>query len=229
MMLNNPVYVIDLDCTLLSVNSFTLWAKLMVRAKFNGINMCQRTRISTIVCLALIAKKIHLIRHRVLRRVLQAEWTYAIQISGSSDIIHNFTDELSKYVREEFSPALCAISMHKIDAILATAAAGEYAYPLGKRLGFSHVVATPTYTSGIMEENSHERKRENVIRCLKENGWEPRQIVVATDDLVDLPLIKLSTVTYWFGDIQDLSKIQLLVPTTTAKPGNCFIFNKQQT
>jgi phosphoserine phosphatase len=223
-MLNKPVYVIDLDYTLLSVNSFTVWAKLMASANFSGITTCQRIHISTIVCLALIARKIHLVRHKVLRRVLQIEWEYAINKSKSFNGTQYMTRELLKHVRKEFQLALSAISMQKIDAVLATAAAGEYAYPLGKSFGFSHVIATPTYLSGGTEENSCENKRDNVVSYLKEIGWDSRQIIVATDDIADLPLIKMSNITYWFGTLCDISKIQLLVPTSVIHPGNTFGF-----
>ena len=64
-------------------------------------------------------------------------------ISVAGNVAERVPTLLRRRVRPAFEPLLQQIAAGEIDAVLATAAAGEYALPLGRQLGFRHVLATP--------------------------------------------------------------------------------------
>jgi phosphoserine phosphatase len=82
---------------------------------------------------------------------------------------------------------------------MATAAAGDYAYCLGRCLGFKHILATPPVRSAAGQENIGERKAEGVMRLIAERGWDASTRVLFTDHIDDLPLARVCHAVYWFG------------------------------
>ncbi len=94
---------------------------------------------------------------------------------------------------------LAAVAAGKVEAVMATAAAGDYAYCLGRRLGFKHILATPPIRSAAAQENIGERKAEGVLNLILERGWDAQTRVLFTDHRDDLPLARICHAVYWFG------------------------------
>jgi phosphoserine phosphatase len=91
------------------------------------------------------------------------------------------------------------VASDRLDAVLATAAAGEYAIGLGQRLGFHHVLATPPARGRGEYINGGTRKCERVLAFLENVGWQDRPLILLTDHIDDLPLMRVSTAVCWFG------------------------------
>ena len=98
------------------------------------------------------------------------------------------------------------VATDRIDAVLATAAAEDYAMSLGRRLGFRHVLATASNRRHGEPANSGAQKREQVLALLDECGWHGRPIILFTDHVDDLPLMHDSTTVYWCGPLRELDR-----------------------
>ena len=98
----------------------------------------------------------------------------------------------------------------QFDAVLATAAAADYAEPLGRRLGFQHVLATRADRSAGEPANAGAVKRRSVDDFLRHAGWRDRSLILFTDHLDDLPLILDCDVVCWFGSAGMLAKARAM-------------------
>lgn len=185
---SEPVLIVDLDGTLLQVNSFPRWAMFLVRGRFAHLDWRSRAHIG-LSSLALIAgRKLRLMPHDALKQRLRHLWQVAT--SGDSGAAQrDIAGQLRAHVRPEFAPLLKSVADGDADAILATAAAGEYAEGLGRSLGFRHVLAT---VRGA-------QKKDAVLRLLSERGWQNRPRILYTDHVDDLPLMQVCDETVWFG------------------------------
>ncbi len=95
---------------------------------------------------------------------------------------------------------------------MATAAAGDYAYCLGRRLGFKHILATPPGCDVAREENIGDRKAAGVVKLIKERGWGAYTRVLFTDHRDDLPLARMCHAVYWFGPPSERSAVERAAP-----------------
>jgi phosphoserine phosphatase len=190
-----PVLIIDLDGTLLSANSFSCWARFMLRAPFARRSRASRIRISVEVAAALAARRLRLIDHAALRSRLQRIWVRATTGDGGRALIA-FLEELEAQIRPELRSMLAAIAAGEVDAVLATAALPDYVLPLGDRLGFRHVVAAPVPTGG----EPGVPKRDGVRTLLRDAGWATRLSILLTDHMDDMPLARDCAEVIWFGD-----------------------------
>jgi phosphoserine phosphatase len=110
---------------------------------------------------------------------------------------------------------LAEMTRRRCDAILATAAAAEYATPFAHRLGFPEVLATSS-DPGRGEENLGATKARAVADLVRSRGWSGRPLLVFTDHRDDLPLIGLATGLVWFGDPAALAAIVDAAPDLRA-------------
>ena len=190
---SRPVYVFDLDGTVLSCNSFPLWAMQMLRGRVPHAGGRRRAATALAVARLLLQRKLGRLRHAVLKQRLQATWRRAT--SGDAGIhATRFGDMLQRYVRPNMAMVLQQVRDGEVDAVLATAAAGEYAHALGQRLGFAAVLATDDGGDNLGQE-----KCRRVLAFLAERDWLKRPRIVFTDHIDDLALMRASDMVCWFG------------------------------
>jgi len=197
-MAEQPVYIFDLDGTILDLNSFPRWVIYLLRGRFGQLGALARLRLSLETALVLALRKAHLMPHVAAKRRFQTLWAQALARDPQALALQGFVAQMQKHVRPGMAQA-----MQKAQAtgrtVLATAAAAEYAQALGQALGFHHVIATPSAASGFGDENVRARKRENVLAFLQAQGWGEAPRVFFTDHAEDLPLIQTSQIVFWFG------------------------------
>ena len=194
----NGVVVFDLDGTVLSVNSFPLWAMAMIRGRFPRLPWWRRAVVSLRTFRALAARKAGMISHETLKWRLQRLWQDAVRGDGGA-AERDFADRLARFVRPALTGVLAAVADGRIEGVLATAAAADYAEALGRALGFRHVLATPRLREEGTPGTVGVRKRDAVLHYLDRRGWSDRPVVFLTDHAEDLPLILRSHTVYWFG------------------------------
>ena len=182
----DPVLVFDLDGTVLRTNSFPIWVLILAS---RGVALCGQ------VMRLVIARKRGRIDHEELLRRMQALW---VQHARPRDE-RRLQSLLMWQVRRNLRSILKCCADGKWDAVLATAAAADYAESLGHRLGLRHVLATPSGRGSKELSNSGERKRLKVYEWLRERGWQARPLIFFNDDMADLPLMREARIVFWFG------------------------------
>jgi phosphoserine phosphatase len=206
-----PVLIFDLDGTLLQINSFPRWAMFLVRARFGHLGFGGRARIALSSLALILRRKLRLMRHETLKHRLRNLWRAATSGDrGEAERI--FTGQLRTHIRPQFAPLLKAVMAGDVDAILATAAADEYAQGLGRSLGFRHILATTG------PDNSGARKKDAVLRLLSERGWQDRPRILFTDHVDDLPLMRICEETVWFGSQAMRRRIEQTMPEIVFRP-----------
>lgn len=201
-----PVFICDLDGTILAVNSFPYWARVLLGARFAGLSPVRQARFATMTAMALVARKLGLLNHEALKRGLQSIWADATRADPHAG--RRFANELARHVRPSLAPLLGDIRQGEVDAVLATAAAADYAAPLGRLLGFRHVLATPAGRAAGQGSNVREAKRDGVLAFLARQGWQHRQRILLTDHEEDLPLILVCDRSLWFGSETALAALR---------------------
>jgi phosphoserine phosphatase len=213
-----PVLILDLDGTLLGTNSFPHWVQHLARARFDHLGTVRRAAISLAVFTAFIRRRLRLLDHAMFKYRLQQIWQDAVEgDDGAAE--QQMIAELRRFVRPEFAPLLADVAADRIDAVLATAAAGDYALGLGRALGFTHILATPVGRAAPRNDNAGRQKRDAVLQLLLDHGWHNRPLILYTDHVDDLPLIRISQTTYWFGSDEMRLRIERDIPETDLRPG----------
>jgi phosphoserine phosphatase len=213
-----PVLILDLDGTVLTVNSFHHWVLYLARARFPHLSLFGRLHIAGATVALLARRKLGLLRHEAFKWHLQQLWQTATV--GDGGVCEKaLVRELMRFVRPELASVLSAIAAGKTDAILATAAAGDYATALGRRLGFADVLATLATRAATEPSNVGEHKRDAVLRLIAQRGWEDRPRVLFTDHADDLPLIRICDTVYWFGSPADRDHVVRHVPAADFRVG----------
>lgn len=202
-----PVLIFDLDGTILCRNSFPIWAATMLGLRGYGLSLRHRVTLSLAVQRLLLARKLRRLDHDTLLHRLQALWSAAAARSGVT-IAEHLQTRLTRLVRPNMAPILRLVAEDVMDGVLATAAAGEYAIPLGRALGFSTIVAT----EADKPHNSGERKRGRMLALLRERGWSDRPRIFFNDHMDDLPLMLESQAICWFGNDRELKRARAAVP-----------------
>lgn len=201
---DNPVYIFDLDGTLLSQNSFPRWVKYMLCGPLKNVRLR--------ALLLMLQRKIAGVSHADTKRKLQALWAWALEKDSNKQLHMPFLQSLEKLVRPSLLPLLQEVKQGKMDAILATAAAGEYARPFAELLGFRHALTTPLHHEEWVE-NIGVQKRDAVLTYLQKQGWQTRPRIFFTDHIEDTPMIEQSDVICWFGVNTDLERLHHNLPT----------------
>jgi phosphoserine phosphatase len=193
-----PVAVFDLDGTVLDINSFPHWVMFLIAGHLPEIGLHRRLLLSLRVALRVLQRKLLGTSHEALLRHLQAAWRSAIRQRPHASL-HRFEAMLLQRVRPNLGRVLQLVATGQIDAVLATAAAEDYAAGLGRQLGFRHVLATGSDRRHDDPANSGVHKRGQVLAFLVAHGWNARPIILFTDHLDDLPLMRDSSTVYWCG------------------------------
>jgi phosphoserine phosphatase len=206
------VLIFDLDGTVLTGNSFRYWVRRMLLGRFPGLPFFTRLLLRCRVLCAVILRKFLGGGHFRFKRRLQQLWTQATQRDESRGALRGLCDTLHAQVRPEMKPLLEQVAAAQVNAVLATAAAAEYALPFGMELGFRHILATPPCTQEAAFENSREHKRDAVEAFLRAQGWADYTRVFFTDHEEDLPLIARCRTAIWFGDAGEIPAIREHAP-----------------
>lgn len=214
----SPVYILDLDGTILSTNSFPHWVLYLMSAPFPRVGRVRRLTISGSAVAMLMQRKLKLTGHERFKWRLQKLWRTATEGDGGAGA-QAFVDRMIGYIRPELSPVLAAVACGRIDAVLATAAPADYAHPLGSAVGFSHVLATASARAAGEPSNVGDRKCEAVLRFLASRGWQHRRRVLFTDHEDDLPLIGVCDDVHWFGSDRGRQVVAYALPDISIRSG----------
>jgi phosphoserine phosphatase len=204
-----PVLIFDLDGTILRTNSFPLWVVYLAIGRIPELELRQRVSLSMQTMRLLLSRKIGQLGHDELQRRLQLVWQAAIA-GGRLPMTNRYEDRLLRRVRPNLGALLHLMVERQFDAVLATAAAADYAEPLGRRLGFEHVLATRTDRIAGEPANAGASKRRSVGDFLRQAGWCERSLILFTDHLDDLPLSLDCDVVCWFGSAGRLAKARAM-------------------
>lgn len=212
-----PVLILDLDGTILKKNSFPVWAFGMLAMRGGGRDLRGRLRVSLAVQRLMWRRKIHGLGHDRLMLELQSLWQTAIA-GPDNHLADDLQRRLLRLVRPNIAPVLSLIADDAMDGILATAAAADYAVPLGRALGFSHILATPAQRSPDEPYNVGQRKRDRVIALLQDQDWIDRPRIFFNDDMADLPLMQASQAVCWYGSDRGLRQARAAAPSVRFIP-----------
>ncbi|KPF84698.1 hypothetical protein IP70_14155 [alpha proteobacterium AAP38] len=212
------VLILDLDGTVLSVNSFRLWASYMLRAASPHMAPGRRLGLALRAGGALVARKAGLLGHEALKHHLQSLWQRSVAGDGGATLAH-FNNGLRRHVRPELQPLLSAVAAGRLDGVLATAAAADYAQEFGGLLGIPHVLATPAIRPRTMPSNIGPHKRDAVLDFLARQGWMERPRILFTDHEDDLPLIEICGTIHWFGPATALPALAARFPHAALHQG----------
>jgi phosphoserine phosphatase len=193
----DPVWLFDLDGTIIDVNSFPMWVKEMLVGHIPHLGFAARLSVSVRCAAAIAVRKILRQSHAGFKSRLQRLWAdVAVAETGTPG---PFVERLIAHVRPSLQALLNDVAEGRVDAVLTTAAAAEYALPLARRLGFRHVLATPSGGGQDSLDNVGETKRDRTLAYLAAQGWSNRPRVLFTDHRDDLPLIRECETLVWFG------------------------------
>ncbi|HEU5048445.1 MAG TPA: HAD family hydrolase [Rickettsiales bacterium] len=204
---NDIVLVCDLDETLLDCNSFPRWVRFMLNGQIAGLGTGGRLALSLRAGSALAWRKAKFCSHYAMKRRLQGIWTEALKGETEAAALQSFFDGLRPHLRPGLAGILKMIADGKVESVLASAAAAEYAEPFGHSLGFRHVLATPRSGQEAVEFRGQE-KRDRVLAWLKAQGLSGRKRIFLTDHEEDMPFMKESHLVLWFGKPEDVEGLQ---------------------
>lgn len=218
------VLVVDLDGTILHGNSYQTWVRYLLSGAFEHLSPTSRLGLRLRTARLLAGRKLLRWTHARVKAELRQLWATTTASDPGSRDLSALLDRLDGDIRPWFRPVLAGMARHGYDAVLATAAAGEYAVPFARRLGFPEVLAT-TSAPARGEENLGVTKAQAVADLIRERGWNGRPLLVFTDHRDDLPLIGLAAGLVWFGDAAELAAIRAGAPdlwaiSATAQDGD---------
>lgn len=214
----DPVLIFDLDGTVLTINSFPRWAMFMLQGHAVGQRGWRRLWSMATVALLLAGRKAGLTDHEALKWRLQKLWQACVRDDGGRTVA-KFIATLQPFRQPALRGPLAAIAAGHGDAVLATAAAGDYAVPLGRSLGFLHILATDAGRNPTQASNVREHKRDAVLAFVEAQGWQDRPRILFTDHEDDLPLMAVCHPVYWFGDAASEIQVRRILPDVELRPG----------
>lgn len=218
--------ICDLDSTVLSVNSFRPWVRYLIFGHFGELKVAERLEVALSTLIILAERKLLNKDHAVMKGKLQQLWRKATAKDPAGLAQEWLLSDLAATVRPNLSGLLSRAATDKQPILLATAAAGEYAEPLGQKIGFRHLLTTPLLDKGDVAKlhNFGPVKRDRVLAYLQEKGWDTLPRVFLTDHIEDLPLIEVCDKILWFGNetqrqlAQTKAPGKLFVPALTLEP-----------
>lgn len=201
---DNTILIIDLDETLLSINSFRIWALYFLLKKFAKLNLRKRSLLWLKAAKIFAERKVLGKNHSQTKAALQKLWIEA----DDAGALENILAHLEKKIRSNMRGIMSVIANGEVDAVLATAAASQYANPFAESIGFVHVLST-----GLGEkENRGEEKARQISQFLQKHGWENRKKIFFTDHLEDMPFMLKSDKLMWFGKPEEMPIIKSSAP-----------------
>jgi len=209
-----PILICDLDGTILRVNSFPCWILYLIAGHLPEVKFRTRLTLSLRVQYLLLRRKLGWIDHRAFMVRVQSEWHEATAPDQAASAIR-VARFLRRMARPPLEPLLRQIAAGELNAVLATAAAGEYANELGRQLGFSHVLCTPSRLTVGESVNVGTHKWLRTVTFLASRGWSNRPVLLLTDHLDDLPLMRHADAVGWFGPEHELTRARALATETT--------------
>ncbi len=177
------VIVVDLDGTLLSVNTFHKWMIFLFKKSL------LKNPLDSVKILAIIAfRLIKVYNHKEMKyRILQIS-----EATRYKKYLDEFVDELDAHLNDE---VLQLIKENDVISVLATAAPSLYARRVADRYGFIHCVATPESSAQIWFENIKEKKRESLEKLL--DSIEIKEVdIVLSDHHDDIPIMEMAKKVY---------------------------------
>ena len=204
---DTPVLICDLDGTILRANSFPLWMLYLIGGPLPELGFRARATLSLRAQQLLLRRKLGRIDHEHLMRETQAAWRNADDRDVAS---RHMPRLLRRLVRPVFEPLLRQIATGQIDAVLSTAAAGEYAIEFGRQLGFRYVLTTPRGLAPKETLNAGNEKLRRVLAFLAERDWMDRPRLLLTDHIDDLPLMRHCSAVGWFGSASAMTRAREL-------------------
>jgi phosphoserine phosphatase len=206
------VLIFDLDGTILSVNSFQSWVRYLLTGRF-GLGTIDRALLTLRAAAVMARRKLMGLGHLETKRRLQMLWSHAVARESPPLAETGLLNVLNRQIRPGLEGVLSELRHGKAAAVLATAAAADYALPFARHMGFLHALATPRHDAITPQaENLGDSKRETTLDFLKEQNWHERRRVFFTDHVDDLPLIKVSNLVLWFGSDEGLEEAIRLAP-----------------
>ena len=143
--------------------------------------------------------------HVTVKGKLQDFWQDAVVRDPQAGVL--LVAELERLVRPNLRDILDSVARQQVCAVLATAAAAEYAMLLGEKLGFQHILATPPLRDNH-QQNVGSVKRDRTLAFLATQGWSERPRIFFTDHEEDLPLIQVSDKIIWLGSDSSRALVQ---------------------
>ena len=116
------------------------------------------------------------------------------------------------------SPVLRSVGDCSVDALLATAAAAEYAEPLGRATGLplcAGDAARPRRDGTLQPRRAQTRPRPRLPG--QRHGWAQRPRIFFNDHLDDLPLMQVSQAVCWFGSDKTLAAARAAAPAVALR------------
>lgn len=180
--MDSKVIAIDLDGTLLHVNSFHHW---MIALFFRSLRHNLKESFALVFYVFL----------RLSKRITHAQMKQKILVRFNKPMYRDMAQEFAKKMHRYVSAEVLELSKEYDITILATAAPEVYAQEIAKLYGFDYVLATPTPVSDTFKENIRHFKANSVEQLLKTLHVEKLNAVVS-DHYDDLALMQLADKVY---------------------------------
>ena len=164
------ILVVDLDGTILHGNSYRFWVTYLLTGRFGHLSRRARVALRLRTAAMLGGRKLLRWPHARVKARLRRLWSAVIAGDAAAADLSALLDRLDGDVRPWFRPLLAEIGRRRVAAVLATAAAGEYAVPFARRLGFPEVLATSSDPSQAIE-NLGVAKAAAVSDLIRARGW----------------------------------------------------------
>ncbi len=172
----------------------------------------------------LLRRKLGRMDHDAFLRALQQLWNASRAADGPH--AQRLQLRLRRLVRRNLAPVLRSVADGSVDAVLATAAAEDYALPLARHLGFRYVIATSRSADEPCNRGAH--KYERVLAFLDTMGWADRPRIFFNDHMDDLPLMQGSQAVCWFGSRRKLAAARSAAPDARFLPASSLTATEMQ-
>jgi len=182
----------------MSVNTFHKWIKFLFVHELKKLHFISLFAILKISFLRLIKTITHTqMKFKILK---------LSENLMDEESVEHFIDILSPYIHKTI---LNNMRDSSANTLLATAAPLFYAKSIQKRYHFDEIIATPYTNKENWKENIKQEKKNNYIELIHRLHWRPLEIILYTDHHDDLPLMRISNLTYLVQPSQTTLKIAL--------------------
>ncbi len=176
------IVVVDLDGTLVSVNTWPCFARFLLRAAL------RRRRFLVAVHLAwkLLLRKLRAVSHLRVKRIFMLRSAAILR----PEDLEAFADMMARRFNPEVMALLEEARLNKgSHIVLATAAAGEYAPLIGSRAGIADILCTPAALPGRPYKECRGERKADAVEQLAHRLSLPVAMVI-TDHSDDFPLFR---------------------------------------